>query len=257
MIPLALESRLLRSLGVHHGFSTRVGGVSAPPFATLNLAITPGDDPAAVAENRRRFAAAIGVDVARLFQTSQVHGSSVREIASADVVAEVVREEHDAMVARTPGHAVAVRVADCVPVLLLDEASGHVAAAHAGWRGVAGGVVGATVAQLCRFAPPRAVVAAIGPCIGACCFEVGDEVVAAIDAAAPGETSLARPGPAGKPHLDLRLAVRRQLRALGVDDARIEDVGGCTRCDDATFFSYRREGPRSGRHLCAIEVRPA
>lgn len=254
MIPLAIESARLRALGVPHGFSTRVGGVSEGPFATLNLAITPGDDPAAVIENRKRFAAAIGVDVARLFQVSQVHGSSVREIVDGEVAGEVIREEHDAVIARTPGLAIGVRVADCVPVLFYDEASGDVAAAHAGWRGVAGGVVSSTLAQLCRFAPPRAVVAAIGPCIGACCFEVGPEVVDALEEAAPGEGSLARPGPQGKPHVDLRLAVRRQLRAMGVDDDRIEDVGGCTRCDAERWFSYRRDGARSGRHLGAIAV---
>lgn len=253
--PLVLESSLLRALGVHHGFSTRHGGVSAGALATLNLSIAPGDDPANVAENLRRLSAAIGVAPSRLFQASQVHGGSAREIDGSDLREAVVREEHDALIARQRGDAVGVRVADCVPVLLFDEASGHVAAAHAGWRGVAGGVISAAVAQLCRFAPPRALVAAIGPCIGACCFEVGDEVVAAIDDAAPGDASLARPGPTGRPHVDLRLAVRRQLRALGVDDARIEDVGGCTRCDAETYFSFRRDGALSGRHLGAIAAR--
>jgi YfiH family protein len=255
MPTLALESLLLRRLGVRHGFSTRQGGVSEGPFATLNLAVSPGDDPAAVAENFRRFSAAIGVLPERLFQTSQVHGSSVREIVGGDVREAVVQEQHDALVARASGDAIGVRVADCVPVLLFDEATGDVAAAHAGWRGVVGGVVTAAVAQLCRYAPPRAVAAAIGPSIGACCFEVGDDVAAMIDDAAPGDASLAHAGPHAKPHVDLRLAIRRQLRALGVDDARIDDVEGCTRCDAERFFSYRRDGAKSGRHLAAIAAR--
>ena len=246
---LALHGELLSARGVRHGFSTRVGGVSEGPFATLNLAASPGDDREKVAENFARFSRAIDVDASRLLQTSQVHGAAVRAVSRDDDRLALLNEEADALVSRDPSCAVGVRVADCIPLLLFQEASGHVAAVHAGWRGVVAGVVRAGVETL---GGDRArIVAAIGPSIGVCCFEVGDDVAKQIVDAAHGDPSIVkRDRP--KPHVDLRRAVRVQLRALGVDDARIEDVPGCTRCDAARFFSFRRDGARSGRHLAAI-----
>lgn len=256
--PLILTSRLLTERAVRHGFSTRIGGVSEGPFATLNLAVGPGDEPRAVAENLARFAAAIGVDPERLFQTFQVHGAEVRVIEPHDERLAVLPENADGLVARDVSTAVAVRIADCVPVLLHDDVKNQVAALHAGWRGVVSGVVPNGVALLARSALSSAsIVAAIGPCIGPCCFEVGEEVAAAILDATPDESVIVREGRdrGPKPHVDLRRAVRLQLRALGVADDRIEDVPGCTRCDAERFFSYRRDGARSGRLLAAIAPR--
>lgn len=247
---IALKSELLTRLGVRHGFSTRLGGVSEGPFATLNVAVGPGDRPEAVQENLRRFADAVAVDPARLFQSSQVHGASVREIARGDVCERVLKEEADALIARDVGISVGVRVADCVPVLLFHEDSGHVAAVHAGWRGVVGQVVPAAMAALARHSGARTIAAAIGPCIGVCCFEVGEEVVAAMEQTVPDDRVVSRTRQ--KPHVDLRRAVRAQLLSVGVADERIEDVPGCTRCDGERFFSFRRDGARSGRHLGAI-----
>ncbi len=254
MTATVLSSELLRARAVRHGFSTRLGGVSTGPFATLNLALAPGDERAAVQENLRLFSQALEIDASRLYQTSQVHGSAVFEANPDDDRDAVVKVEADALVASDPRIAVGVRVADCVPILLFDEASGHVAAVHAGWRGVASGVIGAAAATLVRGVAVPKLVAAIGPCIGPCCFEVGDEVVSAILEASPGDDAIVVGGH-DKPHLDLRLAVRVQLRALGLDDAHIEDVAGCTRCDSTRFFSYRRDGARSGRLLAAIAPR--
>jgi YfiH family protein len=141
---------------------------------------------------------------------------------------------------------VGVRVADCVPVLVGDEETGSVAALHAGWRGVVAGVVPAGVQRLLDGRPPRALVAAIGPCIGPCCFEVGLEVAEAVGHAVRREEER------GKAFVDLRAAVRAQLRALGLDDARIEDVPGCTRHEAERFHSFRRDGKDSGRMLAAI-----
>ena len=254
----ALTSELLTARGVRHGFSTRLGGVSEGEFSSLNVAVSPGDDPSSVTENLRRYAAAIDVDPARLYQISQVHGSSVREVSAEDDRVALLRELGDALIARDPSIAIGVRVADCVPILMLDETSGHVAAVHAGWRGVVADVIAVALVTLIRNAPrgPRAIVAAIGPCIGPCCFEVDDDVARTIEGAAPGDAAVVRRD-RPKPHVDLRRAVRLQLRALGVDDARIEDVEGCTRCDDRRFFSYRRDGARSGRHLASIAARSA
>jgi YfiH family protein len=249
---LALRSELLGARGVRHGFSTRIGGVSEGPFATLNLAASPGDDRAKVAENFGRFSRAVGVDASRLHQTSQVHGAAVRVVSQGDDRLALLNEEADALVAREPECGIGVRVADCVPLLLHDARSGHVAAIHAGWRGVVAGVVRAGVETLAPARTDRSgIVAAIGPSIGPCCFEVGEDVAKSIVEAALGDGSIVR-RTSLKPHVDLRRAVRLQLRALGIDDAHIEDVAGCTFCEPKRFFSFRRDGARSGRHLAAI-----
>ncbi|HEY8090936.1 MAG TPA: polyphenol oxidase family protein [Polyangiaceae bacterium] len=179
--------------------------------------------------------AALGA--ARVVQVKQVHG------ARAVLSSEAEGQEADAVIARGGGVAVGVRVADCVPVLIADVASGDVAAIHAGWRGVVGGVVRAGVELL----GGKARVAAIGPCIGACCFEVGREVAEQI-----GFTVHAK---GDKAYVDLRAAVRAQLRALGIDDRRIEDVPGCTKHEGERFHSFRRDGANSGRMLAAVTSR--
>jgi YfiH family protein len=178
-------------------------------------------------------------------QIRQVHGAVA-------VDADEAGAQADAIVGRRAGAAVGVRVADCVPVLVADEESGDVAAIHAGWRGVAGGVVRAGVELLARGAHGsggpggRTLVAAIGPCIGSCCFEVGSEVAERLGFV------VRRAG--DKAFVDLRAAVRAQLLALGVDDRRIEDVPGCTK-HEPRFHSFRRDGKESGRMLAAIASR--
>ncbi|MBI2394632.1 MAG: peptidoglycan editing factor PgeF [Deltaproteobacteria bacterium] len=267
--PLVLKSELLTARGVRHGFSTRIGGVSEGPFATLNVAVGPGDRAEAVEENLRRFTAAIGVERGGLYQTSQVHGADVRVVEPSDDPAAVLHERADALAAfpssrgpssrgassggpSTAAHlAVGVRTADCVPILVHDQVTGGVAAIHAGWRGVVSGVVSAAVAQLAiRARGSKGLVAAIGPCIGPCCFEIGDEVVGALLGSVPDESIILRDRE--RPHADLRRAVRLQLGALGVSE--VEDVPGCTRCDAERFYSHRRDGARSGRLLAAIAV---
>lgn len=251
-----LVSRVLSAAGFPHGFSTREGGVSAPPFESLDFALL--RDPDALRENQRRLAEAVGFDPSRLHQTMQVHGARV-VVANGDP-ASLVREEADALVAEPKSeNAVAVRVADCVPVLVADPASGRVSAIHAGWRGVTGRVIAAALRTM--GGAPSGFVAAIGPCIGACCFEVGadvgDQIAAASDASVVARRDEAR----GKAFVDLRRAVRAQLRALGLADASIDDVPsaemhvGCTRCDAARFYSYRRDGDRSGRLVGVIAAR--
>jgi YfiH family protein len=250
----SLVATNLRAAGFPHGFSTRAGGVSEGAFATLNFGA--GDEPERVAENVRRFAQAVGFDAGALRQVNQVHGARVVDaaIVAADPAA---REEADALVLApaTGGEATAVgiRVADCVPVLVASRDAGEIGAIHAGWRGVALNVVGAAVARL----RGKDLVAAIGPCIGPCCFEVGAEVTPQVLAAARGDEGIVARRGGEKAFLDLRRAVRRQLEASGVSD--IEDVpprDSCTRCDAERFFSYRRDGAASGRHLAAIALRP-
>jgi YfiH family protein len=178
------------------------------------------------------------LDRPSVIQVKQVHG------ARAVLAAEAAGQEGDALVARAGEGAVGVRVADCVPVLVADPASGAVAAIHAGWRGVVSGVLGAGVELL----GGNGLVAAIGPCIGPCCFEVGRDVGA--------QLGFVVKEVGDKAYVDLRAAVRAQLRALGLADASIEDVAGCTKHEPERFHSYRRDGANSGRMLAAIAPRP-
>ncbi|RYE95096.1 MAG: peptidoglycan editing factor PgeF [Myxococcales bacterium] len=250
-----LTSSLLHDAGFQHGFFTREGGVSAGPFASLNLSATSGDDPALVAENRARAAARLGVAPAHLLVPSQVHGVEVALVDDASQADEVARREADALVA-LPGPvplACGVRVADCVPVLVAERNSGAVAAVHAGWRGAVGGVVEAAVARLRELAGPDArLLAAVGPHLSVTAFEIGEEVAAQLEAAAPGQPVVVR-APGRRPHGDLRRLVAWQLARAGVE--QVDHLEGCTLSEPERFFSFRRDGAQSGRHLAAIVPR--
>ncbi len=253
-LPL-LTSKVLADAGFAHGFTTRLGGVSPPPFESLDFAVL--RDPGRLAENQARLAAALGTTRSVLHQSMQVHGARV-VVAGGDPAATLALEA-DALAAEPgSGHAVAVRVADCVPVLLAHGVTGGVVAAHAGWRGVEAGVVVASVRHL--GGAGGELLAAIGPCIGACCFEVGRDVADRIAQASSPDAIVRIAGE--KAFVDLRRAVRAQLRSLGVRDDAIEDVPGagpegCTRCNRERFYSYRRDGDTSGRLVGAIVAKGA
>ncbi|MBL8684771.1 MAG: peptidoglycan editing factor PgeF [Myxococcales bacterium] len=242
----------LRDAGFAHGFSTRRGGVSEAPFDTMNLGRAVGDDLDHVRENHTRLARSVGYEAARLFERSQVHGAAVFTAREGDQPERVRDGQSDALVTAVPGFAVGVRVADCVPVLIADPVSGAVAAVHAGWRGVVAGVVGASIESLAALGvEPSNAIAAIGPSIGPCCFEVGEDVASAI-AEASGDGVVLRRGPQ-KPHVDLWRAVERQLHRAGVKT--IDTLGACTMCEPETWFSFRRDGAKSGRMLGVIVAR--
>jgi YfiH family protein len=225
--------------------------VSEPPFDSNNLGRSVGDEPARVAENHRRFAVAAGYEPAALYETSQVHGSVLRAVTPGEQVAAVRAEEADALLAPAGGLAVGVRVADCAAVLVHDAGTGAVCAIHAGWRGTVRGVVEAGVCGLlARGSAPQVLTAAIFPHIRACCFEVGEDVAAELLAASPDPTVVDRTRE--RPHVDLTAILVAKLLVLGLSRARIDDVPGCTRCEPERFFSFRRDGKRSGRHLAAI-----
>ncbi|MEM9729980.1 MAG: peptidoglycan editing factor PgeF [Myxococcota bacterium] len=249
----SLRSSLLDRFGFAHAFATRVGGVSAAPFDTLNLGFRLGDHDDAVRENRSRFAASLGIPIARMFEQHQVHGTHVYAVSASDDVDRVQALEGDALVTRDSGFGVAVRTADCVPVLLAHPSSGNVASVHAGWRGAVANVVTNAIEALGR--SPDELVVAIGPHIRRDAFEVGEEVAQQIDDAAPGGDAVDRSR--HKPHGDLARLINHQLREAGVRDDRVDDVGGCTYRDAAQFFSHRREAGRTGRHLSAIVARDA
>jgi polyphenol oxidase len=249
------QSDLLAREGFVHAFFTRRGGVSEGAFASLNLSSAGGDDPKLVAENLRRVALELGVPAARVYFLSQVHGVRARVLGPEDDRERVLHEEGDITLSLEPGLACGTRYADCVPVLLADRRSGAVAAVHAGWRGVADGAVTAGVAALgALVGAPLDLVAAVGPHISRAAFEVSAEVAEELLRASPDRDvlDLSR----HRPHVDLRRIVHAQLRATGIDEAGIDHVGGCTVGDPDRYFSFRRDGAASGRHLAAILARP-
>jgi polyphenol oxidase len=240
-------------LPVAHGFSPRGGGVSRAPWATLNLGASVGDDPGAVAENRRRVAAAFGVVPARLARLDQVHGARVHEAG-----ADAIGLDGDAWIGDDPAWLLVVSGADCLPVLIADRRRGAVAAAHAGWRGVAAGVVGATVGALTRRfgSDPADLQVWLGPAIQGPCYQVGPEVVAAVraDPTVPASVAWPDPAAAGRWRLDVPAAVRAQLEAAGVPAGMIAASLTCTHCAVDRCFSHRRDAGRTGRHWAVIRA---
>lgn len=234
MLPLVTSPVLAIRSGLRHGFTTRRGGVSLGPLASLNLARRPGEHDAALEENWRRV---LG-DPSQLALAHQVHGRTVLVVDAGRGPLEVVGEG-DALVTTTPGVVVAVRVADCVPVLLAGP--GIVAAVHAGWRGTVAGIVGATIARMEELVGvrPSELVAAVGPAIGVCCYEVGPEVAGRVAERTPDAVDRSRT----REHVDLRRANAIQLEQAGV--GQVDVVGPCTRCDEHSF-SHRRD-PACGR----------
>lgn len=251
-----LTSELLSSFGFTHAFFTREGGVSEPPFASLSFSVSAGDSADNVAENLRRAAEVLGITPQRLCFLSQVHGTTAREIHGGGRADDFLLLEGDVTYSREPGFGCAVRTADCVPILVADRVSGAVAAIHSGWKGTTLDVARAGVTALRTIAGQEAdLIAAIGPHIEACCFEVGDDVALELDGCSSERSAVTRSLASHAPHVDLRRIVRAQLRDAGIDDANIDDVAGCTVCDARRFHSYRRDGKRSGRLLSAIVTR--
>jgi len=240
--------------GVGALMSTRAGGVSVGPFESLNLGTAVGDDPQAVAENRRRFAAEIGATPVWL---KQVHGTRVVTLGAAEAEPDAPTLEADACVTDQPGIACVIQVADCLPVLFAAPEGRAVAAAHAGWRGLAGGVLEATVTALCDRAAcePREIEAWLGPCIGANAFEVGEDVLAGfgVEASARDPRFVERLDQSGKWLADLPGLAEDRLAAMGL--VRIHGGAWCTVSDPSRFFSFRRDRPlfgNSGRLAAAI-----
>lgn len=243
---------------VVHGFTTRRGGFSAPPFEGLNLGEGTGDDPRVVERNRGRLLAALGL-AGPLASTRQAHGSQVARVGEGGLpVQGVATLDADAIWTTEPGLPVCVRVADCVPVLLWAEDVGAVAAVHAGWRGTALGVVRAAVRALAvgAGADPRHMRAAIGPAISADRYPVGPDVREALQRVQPpGDRGwMVAPEPGGGARVDLAAANASQIEAEGVPPASIDRAGICTASNPDLLYSYRRDGPRSGRQLGVIAL---
>jgi YfiH family protein len=229
--------------GLEHALLTRRGGVSRPPFATLNLGHTVGDDLNAVRTNHQRALAALGLrreDVATCYQ---VHGARTAIVRLDD--RGRVQQETDALVSNTPGVVLMLRFADCVPVLFFDRHRRVIALAHAGWRGVAVGTVPATVHTLVEEfgCDPANLWAGIGPSIGPCCYEVGMEVVEQVKDAVNRREPVRWEN--GRAYLDLWAAVQSQLADAGL--TQVELAEQCTACRTDEWFSHRAEGGTTGR----------
>jgi len=230
----------LRAAHVPHGFTTRNGGLSCGSFTSLNLGRAVGDDPAAVATNRITVLRALSLEALHTVEAQQVHGARVAIVTAAD--SGRIVDGVDGLITTDPTVVVAVHTADCVPVLLAAPAQGTVAAVHAGWRGIAGGVLGEAVRVMSQELACAAdeLLAAIGPSIGPCCYEVDDPVIAQLRRWAWWQDVISA-NARGRWQLDLRAAARSQLVGMGVRAERIDTIGLCTKCRAELFYSYRRE----------------
>jgi hypothetical protein len=242
-------------LGLRGGYSTR----SRNDGGSLDLDIRGKKDPPAILSNRKAVAVAMGIAPERFVFAEQVHGASVAEVGPAEEGRGTSSHDDaicgtDALVTRSAGTALVGLAADCAIILLADEERRAIAAVHSGRQGAAKNIAGAAVSKLEELGvPPERLFASIGPAIGACHYEVGEEVTAEFERAfAWGREVITIV--AGRAHLDLPGAVKRQLIEAGVRSERIFDAGLCTVCENDTFFSYRREGQQAGRFAGVIAI---
>ena len=255
--PAYLASSLLG--GVRHGFSTRRGGVSRPPWNSLNLGPGRGDEAAAVEENYRRFCAALGTDYRRAVLAKQVHKTNVRVCAGADAGKGLFRPrdyEADGLVTNVPDLPLVVFSADCGVILLHDPVKGAAGAVHAGWRGCAAGILSQAVRVMGEAfgSDPADLLAAVGPCIGQCCFETDGDVPEAMRAAlgTAAEPYIAARG--SKWHVDLAGLNRQWLLQAGLLPEHIDLCSLCTACRPDLFWSHRKMGEARGAQTAMIAL---
>ena len=252
-----LSSPLLS--GIHHGFSTRQGGVSAAPWDSLNLGVGRGDDPAAVAENYRRFCGAVGADEKRVVLSKQVHETTVR-VCTADEAGKGLWSSRDytadALITNEPNLPLVVFSADCGIILLYDSLQKAIGAIHAGWRGCAAGIVKKTVeAMVAEYgSKPENILAAIGPCIGQCCFETDGDVPAAMEAALGDDAAPFVERRGAKYHVDLAGLNRQWLLRAGLTPDHIDTCCLCTACRPDRFWSHRKMGEARGAQIAMISL---
>lgn len=252
-IPALTDDVLYEAVGVRIAFSGREGGVSNPPYDSLNLGSHVGDDPAQVLENRQMLLDSLDAADVSLVVPNQVHGDVLVELTSYDadsISAARARAETgaDGLVVAVPQVAALLCFADCVPVIIVSP-TGRFAVVHAGWRGAVGGIAGKAVRRLALLdsdgATPDAASsynAYLGPHIRRECFETGEDVRARFVERFGSDVA-----PDGR-HVDLAVAVGHDLVEAGMRRERIADVNVCTSCESEDFFSYRASGGRCGRH---------
>lgn len=239
-----------------HAFTTRYGGVSKGCFSSLNLGSNRGDEPDAVRENYRRVCALMGADIDGCAVTKQVHGNTVRIVTAADKhpCMSTVPYEADGLVTAEKHLPIMCFVADCVPVLLYDENGRAAAAVHCGWRSSVADILGEAVGKMCSLgARVENIRAAIGPSIGRCCFETGDDVPRAVEEYLGGDTAgLFDRRADGKYLVDLRAANARRLLQLGVGAGNIDISRECTVCSHEKYWSHRYTKGQRGSQAAVI-----
>ncbi|MCX6023406.1 MAG: peptidoglycan editing factor PgeF [Chloroflexi bacterium] len=251
---------LLENSPAAHAVAGRAGGASAAPYASLNLGWSVGDNPASVAENRRRIYERLQLDPQRGAAGQQVHRDSVAcigENAAGVLDATVAIPNTDALLTNHPGVGLLVIAADCVPLLFVDPVRRVVGAAHAGWRGTVQNIAARVVETMAEAygSRPGDLLVGIGPSIGQCCYEVDNPVLEPRRAALPSAYDpVAEPTRPGHARIDLWEANRLLLLAAGVPEAQIEVGGVCTSCRRDVFFSERAEGRPSGRFGAVIAL---
>jgi YfiH family protein len=229
--------------------TTRRGGMSPAPYASLNLGLSSGDRAEHVHANRERLRRGLGLSSAQLHLLQQVHGTSIWEVPGGATT------QGDGLTTRAPGTVLVVGVADCVPAFVWDARRRCISLVHAGWRGTAAGILGLALARLLAEGSRAGDLwVALGPCIGPCCYAVSPEVAARFPAAAVTQRD-------EQVHLDLRVANRLQALAAGLADEQVQATPPCTGCHPELFFSYRKEAQRTGRMWALLwmrepEVRP-
>jgi YfiH family protein len=244
--PWTHQSRLV------HAIFTRHGGSSRPPYATLNLGHAVGDDPQTVAANHDRVFQALRIGADCVVECHLVHGNGIRVVTTQDRGQWLGRA--DGLVTGDAGVFLSMRFADCMPILLNDPRRGAVGVVHAGWRGTLKNVAGAAVQTMVNVlgCAARDLTAVIGPSIGPCCYQVGPDVIAAVETAFGNGDGLLRRS-AGRATFDLWQANKQQLLAAGV--GQVLNMELCTACHVHQFFSHRGEGGRTGRFGVVIGYR--
>ncbi|MHB9028879.1 MAG: peptidoglycan editing factor PgeF, partial [Candidatus Latescibacterota bacterium] len=229
------------------GFTTRQGGVSLPPFDSLNLGTRTSDRPDSIRENYRILYDYLGVTEDKIALMRQVHSAFVRVIDRGGAY-----DETDGLLTSTPGILLGVRVADCVPVLLHDPRKKAIGAVHCGWRPIASGILERTLERMaCEWgAAPADVHAALGPSAGPCCYEVGPEVVERLHPSAVQTRN-------GRLYADLHTEIIERLLSSGLQRANIEPIRECTICTESLYFSHRRDSLNSGRMMGYIMLKTA
>lgn len=251
-------AHMMKSTVAVQGFTTRHEGVSRAPYNSLNLGMNTFDSPHNVQGNRSILARAFGTKIEKLVMVNQCHGTDILVIDEPNAdYAHFQKLQCDGIVTNQPGVMIAIGVADCLPLLLLDPVKGVAAALHAGWKGTAGNIAAKGVETLVKmFGSESAnILAALGPAIRSCCYEVDEPVRKAFAESGLEWSRYAVENGSGKWRLDLSAVNREQLIAAGIPDENIESAPHCVSCQHDWFFSYRRDGGETGRQAGFIMLK--
>ncbi len=244
-LPFLQFEHLSRFDGCRHAVFTRQGGVSPAPFSSLNLSVSVPDSKENVYANRRRAYGLFGRDTASVVHAHLVHGNDVAQVTRAN---DGTWASHvDGIISDEPGCALTMNFADCAPVLLYDPHKQAIGMGHAGWKGAVVDLPGALVRAMQRAfgSEPRDLLGAVGPCIGPCCYEVGQEVIAAVHGAFDDAAPLLVDRGESRVHFDLPQANHQNLERAGVRQIELSEY--CTSCRNDLFYSHRAEKGRTGR----------